>query len=287
MRPSQYHYIKRMWTRNMYKQKGCCLTSLLLLPFKIIWLFSKPFLYIIGSVALLVCAVAFASIPLLLLGCVYLMFTLIKWIFKKVSVHTDIKESKHVQEQEDIIAPDNFEDFDASNDILIGMESMYLDWAKESAEIVNTTYSPLQFWSNLDEVISCLWKLSTREIECPNLFSVSPSKNLERVRKNLKQTQLDFINRSIKEDIFWTEISMVIERFDDECKNLIASYQNERYTKSFDSFSRNKYSNKTTKTEEEKQAFERFMIECNAYIEHGEQMEDYEKYYGIKDSGKE
>lgn len=177
-----------MWTRNMYKQKGCCLTSLLLLPFKIIWLFSKPFLYIIGSVALLVCAVAFASIPLLLLGCVYLMFTLIKWIFKKVSVHTDIKESKHVQEQEDIIAPDNFEDFDASNDILIGMESMYLDWAKESAEIVNTTYSPLQFWSNLDEVISCLWKLSTREIECPNLFSVSPSKNLERVRKNLKQT---------------------------------------------------------------------------------------------------
>lgn len=248
----------------MYKQKGCCLTSLFLLPFKIMWLFAKPFLYIVGALVLFTCAITFASIPLILLGCIYLIFAVIRWVFKKkLQSSTKPEESK-----------ENL-DSATSNDTLIGMESMYLHWAKEAAETVNTTYSPLQFWNSLDEVISCLKKLSEKEAECPSIFTVSPSKNLDQINENIVQTQLDFINRSHKKDVFWKEISMVKNRFDSECIKLIDKFREETSSRSDKHFSYSNHLDKIRKEEKKRQDLERFMIECNAYLDHQDEMEQY------------
>lgn len=144
----------------MYKQKGCCLTSLFLLPFKIMWLFVKPFLYIIGAIALFTCAITFASIPLILLGCAYLILFMAKRIFKKLS------NSKHESHEQDLESISN-------------------------------------------------------EVEVEN------------------------------------------------------EYRNDTPDNAYKHFYYTDYLDKMKKKEKEKQDFERFMIECNAYVEHQEEMEHY------------
>lgn len=145
----------------MYKQKGCCLTSLFLLPFKIMWLFAKPFLYIVGALVLFTCAITFASIPLILLGCAYLIIITAKWIFKKLS------NSKNESHERDL-------------------ESL------------------------------------SNEVEVEN------------------------------------------------------EYRNDTPDNAYKHFYYTDYLDKMKKKEKEKQDFERFMIECNAYVEHQEEMEKYE-----------
>lgn len=144
----------------MYKQKGCCLTSLFLLPFKIMWLFAKPFLYIVGALVLFTCAITFASIPLILLGCAYLILFTTKWIFKKLS------NSKNESHERDL-------------------ESL------------------------------------SNEVEVEN------------------------------------------------------EYRNDTPDNAYKHFYYIDYLDKMKKKEKEKQDFERFMIECNAYVEHQEEMESY------------
>lgn len=166
---------------------------------------------------------------------------------------------------------------------LIGMEGMYLDWAKKSAEIVNTTYSPIEFWHNLDEVIYYLSELSKIENEHPNIFNVSPSKNLKNVNKNIKQTELNFIERSHDKKVFWDEISLFMNRFDEECISLINNYSSQKPEESNDKYSYSDHIKKQQKKDKERQELENFMASCNAYVERQEEMSEYKEYYGIND----
>lgn len=241
MKPSNYNYLKRMWTRELCKRNWGC-SRIFITPFKYIFLFiSFPFWFPFGVL--------------------YAVF--------KNSSHK--KRTNNVKNS-----------FDYRNEI-VGIESMYLDWAKKSAEIVNTTYSPIEFWHNLDEVIYYLSELSKIENDRPNIFTVSPSANLDRIYKNIKQTKLNFIERSHDKKVFWNEISQFMNQFDKECIALINAYRKENTKERVNNFYYSDHIRKQQKKDKERQELENFMASCNAYVERQEEMSEYKEYYGIND----
>lgn len=78
MRPSSYHYLKRMWIRNL-NRRGCCFTSFLLFPFRLLWVVIKAAV-ILALLLVMICFFIFI-IPAITLA--YLLYVFIKYLITK------------------------------------------------------------------------------------------------------------------------------------------------------------------------------------------------------------
>lgn len=204
MKPSNYNYLKRMWTREACK-RGCCLTSIVVLPFKFIWIILKPFLIIIAVISLISLFLVFALVPILIFIFIYLIYLLVKYLFTR---SFDFGLFKICYEKFIKLAKSIIRIFNISDD-------------KKC-----TNYSPIIKSYNFHRNVCD--ENSAEEIENPE-----HSKNSE-------------VNENVID-----EKPITSEKVEDN----------------FD--------------------LERFMAECNSYVEHKENMEKYQKYFGIDDDDKE
>ena len=129
MRPSQYHYIKRMWTRNMYKKKRTgCLSN-----------FLKFFLFLfIGGMIAYTGIAAFVIMLCIVpvIGFIYIFIRIFRWALSK-------KNYSHITKNKP--TPNSGENFIIDYDTLSAKES--LQRTKKLAEIINTTTDRDEFES--------------------------------------------------------------------------------------------------------------------------------------------
>ena len=167
MKPSHYHYIKRMWTRYALSQNsGCCLGSILKLL----------------AVPLVLCLIISFSPVLLIIALVVIMILIIDRISYSKNPLQYYKNH-----------------YDALNEVQRDKYKTLLDneikEVKELAHILNTTTHIEEFVDSFEDIIYTLEILI--EHECTGFFSINkPTKDLNRILNNRHLTEIDFIKRT-------------------------------------------------------------------------------------------
>lgn len=175
MRPSQYHYVKRMWTRNSYKKKRGCLGAIFHWIF-IMMLFGACLYFIVWAG---VFVLAIVGIVIIVAAIIYLIGKIVAFLIHKFKSNTSEEELffprlKTLEEEE-------------------AEES--LNHIKELANIINTTTNEEEFERSLSQIKSELKILSSYEGRVPFKNS-TPSEDLKRILDNESLTRKKFKARS-------------------------------------------------------------------------------------------
>lgn len=183
MRPSQYHYIKRMWTRNMYKRKGKgCLGSIIDMLVKFfLFIFLAGLILSFGIIVFAIIFCLYAGI-----GVIYLFFKLLQWIFKKIQdsrKHTDTLKHKH--------------NIEIKNEIM-DFDTLYVTKTLEKinslAFTINTTKERDIFEQSLRVIKEELMSLQRFEGKV-NFVNSTPTNDLNRILENEHLTRKNFEER--------------------------------------------------------------------------------------------
>ena len=186
-------------------KRGCCLSSILILPFKLMWIILKPFLIIISAISLLSLLITFAAIPFLIVIFIYLIYLCVKSLITH-SVNLGIFK----------ICFDKLTSF--VKDALKSFKIFRIEKRINYLPVVKSC----KFHCKICE------ENSNEKIENPDCFE----------------------NTKVNEDTIGEK-----------------SVSSEKREDSFN--------------------LESFMAECNAYVEHKENMEEYREYFGIDDNDNE
>ena len=185
MLPSQYHYIKRMWTRNYPRSRKGIISTFLLFPFKLCIL-------IIASMIMIAFYILFYG-TLFILKCIWEFIKVLFIFFKDlfVSLYSIVKNNPTDKSTKDNIQCE-LKSIENLTTIQYELENI-----KKLATIINTTCDFNEFVHSFNELENKLENLSIFEND--NIYvNSTPSKDLDRIINNKSITEKEFIDRHIK-----------------------------------------------------------------------------------------
>lgn len=172
MKPSHYHYIKRMWTRYLLGRKqGCCFGSIL-----------KVF-----AIVVILCLILSLS-PIL---STIVFIVIIALTIDRISYSRN--PLQYYKNRFNALNDEQIEQYKA-------LLSKEVEKTKELAHVLNTTTDIIDFTNSFEDIICTLEVLI--EHEFTGFFSFNkPTSDLNRILENKHLSEIDFIKRAYsKED---------------------------------------------------------------------------------------
>lgn len=233
MKPSHYHYIKRMWTRYLLSRKqGCCLGSILRV-FAMLFVLS-----LILSLSPILVIIVLVVIMILIIDKILYSRNPLQYYKNRYNTLSEQQRDKYKT--------------------LLNNE---IKEVKELAHILNTTTDIAEFTGSFEDIIYTLEILI--EHECTGLFPTNnPTKDLNRILDNRHLTEIDFIKRTYA----YIDSEYVIPSEDMECFQKFTT-QAQEFAKT------GKYIVKPVKKHLSDYELELFAKQCNTELEYEDKKE--------------